>query len=92
MDYLSKKGWNLNNLQYPAGFHLCVTAVFVNENQEDNFIKDLRAGIEHIKSIKDGKNVKKGTASAIYGTSQKIPDRSIVRDITENYQDLYYDF
>ena len=92
MDYLSEKGWNLNSLQFPAAFHLCVTAVFVNENREENFIEDLKEGVEYVKNIKNGKSNVSGTASAIYGTSQKIPDRSIVRDITENYQDLYYDF
>ena len=27
---------------------------------------------------------------AIYGTSQKIPDRSIINEIGNFYQDLYY--
>jgi sphinganine-1-phosphate aldolase len=37
-DGLSKKGWNINNLQYPPAFHICCTYL----TDADQFITDLQ--------------------------------------------------
>ncbi|KAH6945798.1 hypothetical protein HPB50_009984 [Hyalomma asiaticum] len=37
MDKLTSRGWNLNPLQYPSGFHLCVTLLHVAEKVADRF-------------------------------------------------------
>ncbi|KAH9360129.1 hypothetical protein HPB48_020344 [Haemaphysalis longicornis] len=42
LEKLVERGWNLNPLQYPAGFHLCVTLLHVSENVADRFLKDMR--------------------------------------------------
>lgn len=39
-DRMSKKGWNLNSLQSPAGIHICVTLRHVGKHEA--FLKDLR--------------------------------------------------
>lgn len=37
-DGMSKKGWNINNLQYPPAFHICCTYM----TDADQFISDLK--------------------------------------------------
>ena len=87
--YLTNKGWSLNSLQFPPSFHICLTSIHCQQDEDLGkiFINDLKEGIQDIKNNPDKKA--SGMAS-IYGTSQSIPDRSIIEELSFHYQDLYY--
>lgn len=50
---LSKKGWNLNTLQFPSGIHICVTHVHTNPGVADQFVEDVRLELETILKTRD---------------------------------------
>ncbi|XP_033108376.1 sphingosine-1-phosphate lyase 1-like [Anneissia japonica] len=81
---LNKKGWNLNVLQFPASFHLCVTMRQTSKGVADEFVQDVRNLTAEI--MKDPKKKADG-AAAIYGMAQSIPDRSMVSEIAEAFLD-----
>ncbi|KAJ8023088.1 Sphingosine-1-phosphate lyase 1 [Holothuria leucospilota] len=78
---LGKKGWNLNSLQFPASFHLCVTQRHTRE-VSNALIKDVR---ECVKEVMKDPGKKAEGAAALYGTAQSIPDRSIITDMARGY-------
>ena len=84
---LRKRGWNLNALQYPSSFHLCVTMLHTKEGVAERFVQDMRECAADI--MKDPKAKATGQA-AMYGLSASIPDRSIVADIAMGYLDMLY--
>jgi len=77
-DYLShEKKWNLSSLHKPYGIHISVT--LANHSQViNNLAKDVQDGLQFLKS--KGK-VKESVASALYGTSAKIPTDGMEHDI-----------
>ncbi|XP_071952664.1 sphingosine-1-phosphate lyase 1-like [Antedon mediterranea] len=81
---LTGKGWNLNVLQFPASFHLCVTLCQTEEGVADEFIQDVKKLTAEI--MKDPKKKADG-AAAIYGMSQSVPDRSMVSEIAQVFLD-----
>ncbi|CAG7730313.1 unnamed protein product [Allacma fusca] len=86
-DILNNKGWNLNNLQFPSGIHICVTYRHALEGVVEQLLKDVTDGVNLIMQyLKD----KVSGAIAIYATSQKIHDRSIEDGIIEIYMDSCY--
>ena len=84
---LTKRGWNLNSLQFPASFHLCLTMLHTKKGVAEKFVKDVRECTEEI--MKDPK-VKPTGSAAMYGMAQAIPDRSIVGDLAAGFIDLLY--
>lgn len=84
-----KLGWNLNELQMPASIHLCVTLNHCSNEIICKFIKDLRECVTRVKNYimkeHDGICGKKKECSSIYGSTQKIPDRNLIKDIAKNY-------
>ena len=75
---LKKKKWDLNVIQNPNGFHICLTSYHTVEIL-DEFVKNIQ---EIIPIIKDDKTK---FSPCIYGTMQKINDNSIIRDVVKNY-------
>lgn len=86
-DALTKRGWNLNSLQFPSSIHFCVTYLTTKKGVADSFVKDVRECCA--KLMKDPKNNKEGMA-AIYGMAQGIPDRSIVAEVACGFLDCVY--
>ncbi|XP_064458338.1 sphingosine-1-phosphate lyase-like [Ornithodoros turicata] len=86
-DALTHRGWCLNTLQFPSGFHLCVTLLHVSENIADKFVSDLRECVADI--MLDPGQPSTGQA-AIYGMAQSIPDRSVVEELSCAYIDACY--
>lgn len=85
---LNERGWNLNNLQYPSGFHICVTLQHTEEGVADTFLQDVKECTASI--MKDPKSPAKGMA-AMYGVAQSIPDRSIVAELATTFLNACYD-
>lgn len=76
-----KRGWNLNELQLPESIHLCVTLNHCSDEIVVKFIKDLRKSVdETIKSSTKGEQ-----CASVYGSTQKIPDRRLIKDIAKHY-------
>lgn len=87
LDKLSHRGWNLNPLQYPSGFHLCVTLLHVAENVADQFVSDVR---ECTAEIMQAPRLPSSGKAAIYGMAQSIPDRSVIEELACAYIDACY--
>ena len=81
---MTEKNWNLNVLQYPNSFHICLTHIHVKNNIEDKFMNDL---IECVNYAKTQPNSKKKGVSAIYGMAKQINDPTIVNDVATGYLD-----
>lgn len=81
---LKELGWNLNALQFPSAFHLCVTLMHANGNVSVSFVKDVKAIAKQL--LLEPKSKASGSA-AIYGMAQTIPDRSLVAQICTKYLD-----
>ena len=84
---LNEKGWNLNVLQFPSGFHICITMQHTYEGVADRFLFDVRECVAEI--MKDPHLPTSGSA-AIYGMAQQIPDRSLVSELVWAYLDACY--
>lgn len=90
-DELEKRGWKLNLLQKPDGFHLCLTHVHtLVDHFEEKFISDLDAAITAVKQYPADKkptgNVK------VYGTIGMLPT-AVQEMVCRQYQKarLYYE-
>ncbi|XP_038061565.1 sphingosine-1-phosphate lyase 1-like [Patiria miniata] len=84
---LTKKGWSLNNLQFPPSFHMCVTLRHTFHGVAEEFVKDVKNLTAEL--LNDPTAKCQGSAS-IYGSSQSIPDRSIVADVAKSFWDACY--
>ncbi|XP_071440323.1 sphingosine-1-phosphate lyase [Hetaerina americana] len=84
---LTKRGWNLNPLQFPCGIHLCITYMHTADGVADQFLSDVR---EEIKIIMKNPKADVAGKMAIYGMAQSIPDRSVVGDFTRFFLDAMY--
>ncbi|CAB0036915.1 unnamed protein product [Trichogramma brassicae] len=84
---LNKRGWNLNTLQFPSALHICVTLVHTEKGVAEKFVADLKQDLE---SILKAPGEQAYGMYAIYGMSQGIADRSVVKDITRCFIDSMY--
>ena len=48
-DFLTSKGWRMNGLQMPPGFHFCITRPQTMPGVAERFLEDLRAGVQYAK-------------------------------------------
>lgn len=49
-DYLAAKGWRMNGLQSPPGFHFCITRPQAEAGIAERFLADLRDGVAYAKT------------------------------------------
>ena len=84
---MKKKGWYLSDLQKPPGVHIAVTMPHTQEGVAEKFVTDTRQCVEIIKKNEDGNVTGMG---AMYGSTSKIPDRSIVNEIALSFMELLY--
>lgn len=84
---LSKKGWNTNSLQFPAGIHICVTHLHTKEGVARQLVQDVKEALD---VIMEDPSVQLEGVMAMYGQSHSIPDRSIIGDFTKFYIDATY--
>lgn len=89
---MKNKGWFLNELQYPASIHICVTQNHIPNI--DKFIMDLTESVKLVRAEqnKDLNGLEGNTSegASIYGTAQRVSDRRIVKQIARNYLDILY--
>lgn len=82
-DDLKELGWNLNVLQNPASFHLCITNIHTKD-LINKFIKNINDSVRNIMETDNSGNSEKKVKS-IYGTTQKIQDGEIISDVVREY-------
>jgi len=80
-DELKNKSWEVNVIQFPRGFHFCITSYHTKEVL-DNFFYDLTNIINDLTS--DGKG-NETYSPCIYGTMEKINDTDIMNDVITDY-------
>ena len=90
-DVLSEKGWHLNALQHPPALHMCFTAQHApvggsGGGAAEALLADLKAAVAAARAA-PGAAVAGGSAP-IYGLAGATPDRGLVRDFLETYQDV----
>ena len=84
---LTHRGWNLNPLQFPSGFHICVTLMHTRAGVAEQLLHDMREVAAELLASPSSKST--GQA-AVYGMAQALPDRTLVGDIAKHYLDAYY--
>eukprot|EP01063_Lacrimia_lanifica_P030720 TRINITY_DN492_c0_g2_i3.p2 TRINITY_DN492_c0_g2~~TRINITY_DN492_c0_g2_i3.p2 ORF type:complete len:564 (+),score=283.73 TRINITY_DN492_c0_g2_i3:55-1746(+) len=87
---LTEKHWELNPLQYPASVHICCTLLHAVDDMKHSkrLVQDVKDAVEEIWPTR---GLPASGGAAIYGTSQEIPDRTIIGDIAKAYFDAYYE-
>ncbi|KAG5498730.1 hypothetical protein JKF63_03018 [Porcisia hertigi] len=96
-DGLKSRGWMLNNLQFPSGLQFSVTLLHTPPAVVERFLKDVKEVgcalfAERERLIAEGKTPPTGKSSGtLYGTAQRIPDRSIVKDVLREFLNKYYE-
>lgn len=83
-DELAKKGWNLNLLQNPKGFHLCITHVHtLAPTFVDHFVRDLSEAVAVVRAYPADKKVSGNVK--VYGAVSMMPSQ-VQRMVAEQYQ------
>ncbi|CAF1269847.1 unnamed protein product [Adineta steineri] len=88
IDGMIAKGWHLNGLQNPAGIHIAITQLHTQAGVADRLLQDTRDCVAEILKS-DNKN--DTPTAVIYGTSQKVPDKSIVCDMAKLFIGACYE-
>ena len=86
LDFMSKRGWNLNGLHRPPAVHLAVTLRHTQDGVAERFLADLRQAVEHVKATP----AEKGGMAPIYGMAGTLPFRGVVADMLKRMLDLLY--
>uniref|UniRef100_A0A6C0JEP6 Sphingosine-1-phosphate lyase n=1 Tax=viral metagenome TaxID=1070528 RepID=A0A6C0JEP6_9ZZZZ len=81
---MSEKGWNLNILQNPKAFHICLTNVHVKNKILLKFIEDLNESVTYAKI---NPNKKTSGTCAIYGMTNTVGDSNIIKEVTYGFLD-----
>ena len=89
---LKKMGWNLNELQNPPSFHLCITNRHTKEIITE-FIENVEHCLQLIEEeIKEGViTSRRSNSSSIYGSTQKIENSNILDDVIKVYLNGLHD-
>lgn len=87
MDFMTKRGWNLNGLHKPPSIHLAVTLRHTGDGVADRFIQDLKAAVEHTKAHPE----EEGGMAPVYGMANTLPVQGVVTDLLERYLDVLYE-
>jgi sphinganine-1-phosphate aldolase len=82
---MTKRGWNLNSLQYPASVHISVT--YLTVRAADDFVRDVR---EIAAKLLADPHAKEEGMAAMYGMAAAIPDRSLIGEIAAGFIDALY--
>lgn len=93
---LKLRDWVLNTLQFPPGLQFSVTLLQTPPAVTARFLSDVKeigAALfaESEKLIADGKKpVLAESSGTLYGTAQRVPDRTIVKDVLREFLNTYY--
>jgi sphinganine-1-phosphate aldolase len=83
-DYLISKGWRMNGLQSPPGFHFCITRPQTVPGLAERFLADLRAGVEYAKTTTHPPK-----SGAVYAGAASFPPAMVNQVIWERLDEMY---
>ncbi len=86
-DFMASRGWRLNGLQRPAGFHICVTLPQTAPGLADRFVEDLAQGVAYAKTPP----ATPPRSGAVYGGGASGLDPSIVNELMLAWMDATYE-
>ena len=86
-DYLASKGWRLNGIQLPSGVHMCVTLPQTQQGVAEQFVQDLRAGVEYAKH--PPQPVPK--SGAVYGFTGTSSGQELISGLMLDFLDACYE-
>jgi sphinganine-1-phosphate aldolase len=86
-DSLAAKGWRMNVLQSPPGFHFCITRPQTQPGVAEAFVDDLRAAVAYAKTSPPHPS----KTSAMYGGGGAALDPAFVRPFILHYLDEGYE-
>jgi sphinganine-1-phosphate aldolase len=86
-DHLASKGWRMNVLQLPPGFHFCITRPQTQQGVADKFVDDLRAGVAYAKTPPPHPP----KSGAVYGGGRAPMNADLVRPYILNHLDEGYE-
>jgi len=85
-DYLTNKGWRMNGLLSPPGFHFCITRPQAVADVADRFLTDLREGVAYAATPP----AQPSKSGAIYGGGlAHIPPAMIAQFMCDHLDALY---
>jgi glutamate/tyrosine decarboxylase-like PLP-dependent enzyme len=86
-DFMASKGWRLNGLQRPPGFHICVTLPQTAPGLAEKFVADLRDGVAYAKEP----HTDPPRSGAVYGGGATGIDPSMVKELMLTWLDASYE-
>jgi sphinganine-1-phosphate aldolase len=86
-DYLSERGWRLNGLQKPAGFHICVTLPQTMPGVATRFVRDIAQGVEYAKQPHEAP----AKSGAVYGGGAASLPPEMVNELLMTWLDASYE-
>lgn len=86
MEIMKSKGFRMSPLQFPAAIHLGLTL----EHAQDGVMERLVAAFTEAASKSVFEKKETSQAPHLYGTTQRIPDRSAVGDLLRAYADHFH--
>jgi hypothetical protein len=85
-DYLTGKGWRMNGLQSPPGFHFCITRPQTVPGLADRFLGDLREAVAYAA----GPPPEPSKSGAIYGGGlASVPPAMIAQFMCDHLDGMY---
>jgi sphinganine-1-phosphate aldolase len=76
-DFMASRGWRLNGLQRPPGFHICVTLPQTAPGLAERFVADLRDAVAYAKTPP----ASPPKSGAVYGAGGSGIDPTIVNEL-----------
>ena len=86
-DHLASKGWRMNVLQLPPGFHFCITRPQTRPGVAEKFVDDLSAGVAYAKTPPPHPP----KSGAVYGGGRAAMNPDFVRPYILNHLDEGYE-
>ena len=88
-DLLGKRsGWHLSALQKPPALHICFTAAHGNGTVVEALLRKIEDVVQEMVSGPKGGMKVKGGSAPLYGMAGRVPDRKLVAEFLETYQDV----
>jgi sphinganine-1-phosphate aldolase len=84
-DHLISRGWRMNGLQSPPGFHFCITRPQTAPGLAERFLADLHAGVEYAKTSPPHPP----KSGAVYAGAASFPPAMVNQVIFDRLDEMY---
>lgn len=87
-DYLASRGWRMNGCQNPAGFHFCLTLPQTQPGLAEQFVKDLKDGVNFAKDPP----YEAPRTGFLYGMGATVDGREVLRQGLKGWVEASYEY